>query len=352
MSSKIVPFPGRKASARPAAPRTALFRSIVTFSPAGHAALAVLALASAPVLYLTLELPKWVVNGALGHAAEGMPAFLAAMEAEAALPILCGAQLAFLAILSAMKFAGNLASANLGERFLRRERMRILRRWHALPAEARDQGVAPVLTQELEAIAGFAGGAVSIPVAQGAAFVTVMAFLVMQDWRLALAAIALTPVQAVLVPLLLRRIGALKKERIAVMRGMCARLGDEDAVSLAAALLDTRRAQDLRFEIHRRKFAMKAIYNMIGHLTPLAYLSIGGWLVLAGDLSLGALVAALAAYREGAGPMREMFAYYMRWADTRTRHLAMADLAMADLAMANLGGETPRITAPAARAAA
>jgi ABC-type protease/lipase transport system fused ATPase/permease subunit len=150
-----------------------------------------------------------------------------------------------------------------------------------------------------------------------------MAFLMIQDWRLAIAAIALTPVQAFVVPLLLRRISELKRERIATVKAMCARLTTDDHDAVGFALMDARRAQDLRFDIHRRKFAMKAIYNVIGHLTPISYLSVGGWLVLSGDLSAGALVAAIAAYREGAGPLRELFNYYLRWTDARTRYAAL-----------------------------
>lgn len=290
---------------------------IFGFAPQRHALLAVMSITTAPILYLTLEAPKWIVNGALVGDASALPFLLKGMGPHCVLVALCVLQLGALAALGLIKFAMNVLSANLGERMLRHLRLKVLRGLRSAP-DARDGGVVPVLTQEFEAIAGFAGGAVAVPIGQLTAFLTVMGFLLMQDWRLAAAALALTPMQVLIVPKLLRKISALKKARIAAVRDMCATATGKGGVK--PALRDARRAQDLRFDIHSRKFAMKAIYNFIGHMTPLSFLSVGGWLVLSGDLSLGALVAAIAAYREAAGPMRELFAYYVRLSDARTRY--------------------------------
>lgn len=293
---------------------------ILGFAPRRHILLAVMSVTTAPILYLTLEAPKWIVNGALVGDVGALPLLLKGMGPHCVLVALCVLQLAALAALSAIKFATNVLSANLGERMLRHLRLEVFRGLRSAP-ESRDGGMAPVLTQEFEAIAGFAGGAIAVPIGQLTAFLTVIGFLLMQDWRLAVAALALTPLQVLIVPRLLRKISVLKRARIAAVRDMCATVSSDRGFN--SALRDARRAQDLRFDIHSRKFAMKAIYNFIGHMTPLSFLSVGGWLVLSGDLSLGALVAAIAAYREAAGPMRELFSYYVRWADARTRYRAV-----------------------------
>lgn len=330
MTSAILTFPASAASTKISAgsercvsvPSSNLLGDVVRFAPRCHAALVGLAAVSAPLLYVSLELPKWIVNGALGEG-DSLPQSLQAFDATFLLAGLCAAQLSALAVLSGLKFGANLTAANLGERFLRRMRLTALRRWRATPKAQREGGIAPMLAAEMEAVASFSGAAIWLPVTQVIAFITVMAFLLVQDWRLALAAIALTPVQAIVVPVMQRRITGLRKERIATIRDMCASLMQSGTV--APALRAARHAQDLRFEIHARKFALKAVYNMLGHLTPLAYLSIGGWLVLQGELSPGALVAALSAYREGSGPMRELFTYYMRWVDARARYQAVCE---------------------------
>lgn len=296
-------------------------RTVFRFAPRRHFLLVGLAVASAPVLYLTLELPKWIVNGALQGG--DFDCLSMGLPATTALIVLTLAQLAALSCLSGLKFASNVLAANLGERFLRAQRLRLMKNWRRRPTAGRDKTIAPMLTQELEAVAGFAGGMIATPVAQGVALLAVLGFLLAQDWRLALAAVALTPVQALLAPHLMRPIGVLKATRIDVLRGMCAEVSEPEAPRVASALMEARRAQNLRFEIHRRKFLLKALYNMIGHVTPLLYLSVGGYLVIEGALSLGALVAALAAYREAAGPLRELFALYMRWADARIRFCAL-----------------------------
>ncbi|MEM7505675.1 MAG: hypothetical protein AAF415_02935 [Pseudomonadota bacterium] len=322
MSSVVLSFPTRPEPVREAALPASLDRLVLRFAPRGHGTLAAMALLTAPLLYIALEIPKWIVNGALARDFGAMPALFGGFGAEGALLLLCLLQAAMLGALSTLKCIASISAANLGERFLRSLRHGLLRRWRR---GSLDGGVLPpVLTQELEAIAGFAGSAIATPVSQTVSLATVMTFLIVQDWRLAIAALALTPVQAFVVPRMQRRISKLRRARIAATRAMCEKIGSRHP--LGSILADVHLAQDLRFDIHRRKFTMKAAYNLIGHMTPLSYLSVGGFLVLSGDLSLGALVAALAAYREGAGPLREVFNHYLRWTDARTRYAALLDL--------------------------
>src|SRR5260370_20065161 len=72
---------------------------------------------------------------------------------------------------------------------------------------------------------------------------------------------------------------------------------------------------DIRFEIFRRKFFVKFLNNFIGQLTPFFFFSLGGYLVIQGNqrgggLSLGALVAILAAIKEMASPWKELLDFY------------------------------------------
>src|SRR3546814_17380599 len=66
---------------------------------------------------------------------------------------------------------------------------------------------------------------------------------------------------------------------------------------------------DIRFEIYQRKFFIKFLNNFINQLTPFFFYSIGGYLVIRGDLSFGALIAVLAAYKDLAGPWKELLDY-------------------------------------------
>src|SRR5262249_46056469 len=74
------------------------------------------------------------------------------------------------------------------------------------------------------------------------------------------------------------------------------------------------------FEIYKRKFFMKFLNNFIAQLTPFFFYSIGGYLVITGGLSFGALVAVLAAYKDLASPWKELLDFYQITADSRQRY--------------------------------
>jgi len=65
---------------------------------------------------------------------------------------------------------------------------------------------------------------------------------------------------------------------------------------------------------------MKFLNNFIDKLTPFFFFSIGGWLVIEGTLSFGALVAVLAAYKDLAGPWKEMLTWYQQKEDIRIKY--------------------------------
>lgn len=75
-----------------------------------------------------------------------------------------------------------------------------------------------------------------------------------------------------------------------------------------------------QIEISKLKSRFKCLYNFTTNLTPFFFFTIGGYLVLQQRLSLGALVAALAAYREIAPALRELFDFARNWSDARARY--------------------------------
>ncbi len=80
------------------------------------------------------------------------------------------------------------------------------------------------------------------------------------------------------------------------------------------------RLYEIRYEIYRRKFFIKFLNSFLGQLTPFLFYSIGGYLVIEGDLSFGALVAVLAAYKDLTPPWKELLKYYQRQADARIKY--------------------------------
>jgi len=80
--------------------------------------------------------------------------------------------------------------------------------------------------------------------------------------------------------------------------------GLDDIRQVGTSLRDI---EAIRLEIHRIKFFMKGLNNFLSTLTPFFFYLIGGYLVIEGSLTLGALVAVLAAYKDFSAPLRELF---------------------------------------------
>lgn len=65
--------------------------------------------------------------------------------------------------------------------------------------------------------------------------------------------------------------------------------------------------------------------NIFTQLTPFMFYVVGGYLVVVGDLSLGALVAVVAAYRETATPWNDLLEYYQSLEDNRVKYAALVE---------------------------
>ena len=154
-----------------------------------------------------------------------------------------------------------------------------------------------------------------------------------QDPMLGAAAIALYPVQGWLIPKLQRKVNQLGKQRVRTVRKLADRIGESVAGIAEIHANDTVRAgiwpisptgsatiYDIRFEIFKRKFFIKFLNNFINQLTPFFFYSIGGYLVIEGSISFGALVAVLAAYKDLASPWKELLDFYQQKEDVRIKY--------------------------------
>ena len=152
-----------------------------------------------------------------------------------------------------------------------------------------------------------------------------------QDWVLGLAAIALYPIQAWLIPKLQRKLNQLKKKRVVLVRKLSERIGEVVNGVQEIHAHDTSQLEcdfserlggiyEVRYQIYKQKFFIKFLNNFIAQITPFFFYSIGGYLVITGDLTLGALVAALAAYKDLSAPWKELLNYYQILEDARIKY--------------------------------
>jgi len=279
---------------------------------------------SMPALYATLELPKAIINSALNS--NDFPVVYADLSLEQVDYLFALCLLFLLAVVchGIIKYTANLRQGRLSESVLRRLRLTVYGEWRRRGRPGGSAQLIPLIVQELEPIGGFSGAAFVLPVLQGGTFVTILTFMLVQDPVLGAAAVTLLPVQLALIPRLQRRINALARARVKEVR----RLGDIiGRHQRSTDTLNTRRVshglktiQGIRFELFRQKFFMKGLNNFIGHMAPFFFYTIGGYLVIEGDLSFGALVAVLTAYKDFSAPLKELFGYYQTMEDGRMRY--------------------------------
>ena len=317
----------------------------------------VLTLISFPFLYFSFDLPKTIINRAIkdpstatdtsvpvpneivdvvvfGYNLTDMFGFT--MERLPYLFLLCGLFLMLVCINGMFKMRINTFAGVMAERLLRRLRYILIERTLRFPIpqfQKTSAGeVVTMVTAEVEPLGGFFGDAIVLPVYQGGMFLTVILFLFVQDPMMGIAATALVPLQGYIIPKMQRKINQLGKERVRHVRSLSNRVGEvvigvqdvrvHNNTGFVLSDISRRLGQIfwVRLEIFQRKFFMKFVNNFINQMTPFLFYGIGGYLVLYGELSLGALVAALAAYKELAAPWKELLNWYQRLADSNIKY--------------------------------
>lgn len=312
-----------------------LFQFIWKYSKRQQLVLLLVTVLSFPFLYASLELPKRIINDAIGSETNIISVFGYDLTQVEYLLLLC---LGFLSAVLAgglMKMRINTMKGVLSERLLRRFRYQLLSRMLRFPKpyfRSTSQGeLVSMVTSEAEPMGGLMGDAVAQPVFQAGQMLTILTFLFLQSVWFGLAAIALIPLQAWLIPMLQRQINQLNKKRIVQVRHLASEIG-ETAAGIGDLRVNGgwryRQAEysarlgtlfDIRFQIYQKKFFMKFLNNFITQLTPFFFYSIGGYLAIKGEITVGALVAALAAYKDIASPWKDLLGYYNQVQDMSLR---------------------------------
>jgi len=191
-------------------------------------------LASMPIYFLSLDLPKQIVNGPIeGQGFERPGAIATFMRIELPVPswisespitLLPGFELDRMGMLVALSFTFlalvclnglfefviNTCQGRLGERMLRRLRYelidRVLRFPHPHFRRVKAPEIATMVKDEVEPLGGFIGDAFVQPVYLGGQALTAMVFSLIQNVWLGLIASSIVLAQAFIIPRLLRRL--------------------------------------------------------------------------------------------------------------------------------------------------
>lgn len=317
-------------------------------------------IASLPFYFMSLDLPKRIVNDAIqgrafkdGHSSViafdwtlYLPDWLGggswrvsdgiALDQMGLLMALSAIFLGFVLINGAFKYWINVAKGALGERMLRRLRFDLVAMlFRFTPGNLRavkPSEMATIVKDEVEPIGGFIGDAFALPLFLGAQAATAMLFILLQNVWLGLLAGAVVGVQLVIIPKLRREQLRLGKERQLASRKLAGRVGEIVEGMEAIRVHDGRRWEhaeigwrlhslfDLRFRLFKRKFMVKYLNNLLTQVTPFLFYSIGGYFALTGRLDIGQLVAVIGAYRELPPPLKELIDWDQQRLDVQVKY--------------------------------
>jgi putative ABC transport system ATP-binding protein len=295
-----------------------------------------LTVTSFPLVYISLEIPKIIINDAISG--RDFPREILGFQLQQIpyLLLLCGAFLGMVVLINGIKWLMNITIGMCGERMLRRLRFvlfehvmlfRISRFRTTKPGE-----VIQSMLGEIEPLGGFFGEVIATPAFQGGLLCVYVVFIFMQDLWLGLAAISLYPIQAFLIPKLQAKVIRLNKARAGNTRKLADTISESvanvadihtnDTARWHMAQISGRLHQNtlIRMDLFKRKFTIKFINNFMNQLTPFFFYSAGGYLVIVGDLDFGSLVAVLAAYKDLAAPWKACLNFIQRWADFNSRY--------------------------------
>lgn len=313
-----------------------IFKFIWRFSKRQQMTLLLMTVVSYPFYYFSLDLPKQIVNDAIDGDVFPREALGQEWGQVEYLMLLSFTFLGLVIINGGLKYVINVYRGIVGERMLRRLRYRLIHQVFRFPLpqfrSISEGEIVAMVTTETEPLGGFVGEAYSLPAFQGGMLITALIFMFVQDPVLGVAAIALYPVQAWLIPKLQKKVNLLGKERVKTVRKLSERIGETVAGVGEIHAHDTAQYEladfshqlgtifGIRMKIYRLKFLIKFINNFLAQVTPFFFFSIGGYLVIQGDLSIGALVAILAAYKDLGPPWKELLNFYQRMEDARIKY--------------------------------
>jgi putative ABC transport system ATP-binding protein len=323
-----------------------LFGFIFRYSTRDQLLIVPLVLATMVVYYFSLDLPKVIINEAIQgrsfsspgatvpfmRIAFSLPQFLGGASvnlfdgfALERVPYLMALSVVFLGLIilnGGLKFQINTMKGWMGERMLRRLRFAlfdmILRFPLARFRRVKSAELSTMIKDEVEPLGGFIGESLITPLFLGGQALTGVVFILYQHVALGMIAVSMVAVQAILIPRLRRRLLVLAKQRQLGARQLAGRIAEcadgaleihaHDTSNFERAELSSRLGALflIRFEFYQRKFFIKFINNFLSQLTPFLFFTVGGYLVIAGKLDLGALVAVIAAYKDLPTPIKEL----------------------------------------------
>ncbi|MBI2255216.1 MAG: hypothetical protein HYU58_11400 [Proteobacteria bacterium] len=270
---------------------------------------------------LPLELQRRIVDDAIHSRAVNLLLLLAA------------AYLGVLLLQGGLKYLLNVYRGYMVEEVARHLRHVIFDGTQKLNGDhpVKQGAVVSIVAAEVEDLAGFVGDSVSFPLLQVGTAFSAMGYLIWVEPRIALFAIVLYLPQLFVVPLGQRRINRWGNIHARLLRKM----GD----TIVASDFDRhgeprfrRRFHRLvtgafrtRLAVYRVKFFLTFFGNFLDALAPLIVLSVGGWLVIKGEVEVSTLIVFITGFQKVADPWDQLLTFYRTASNANVKYHLIAD---------------------------
>lgn len=313
-----------------------LFKFIAVETKRQQIFLICLTLLSFPLLYALLNVPKIIINDALGG--KNFPKEYAGFHLDQINYLLILSVTFFILVLlnGTLKFFMNYSQGKTTEfaSYVLREQIfhNIITFRLSHFQRYSSSELIHITVTEVEPIGNFVGESVALPFRQGGTLITLLLFVFIQDIYMGLAAISLYPLQVYLVPIFQRKMNILTRKRSHAQHQFSEKIQEtsEGIIDIKSYALqrhfthiydnEAKNLFEIKSNFFKEKYLLKLFNNIIGNIVPFLFYAVGGYFVIKGSLSLGALVSILAAHKDLQEPWIELLDYYQRLDDTKIRY--------------------------------
>jgi ABC-type bacteriocin/lantibiotic exporter with double-glycine peptidase domain len=268
---------------------------------------------------IPLEMQKRIINDAI------------ALQNLHGLFIYSAIYLAAITVASALKLSINALQTVIGERAMTAMRKSLYEHILTLPLSffrsTQPGTVVSSLMTELSTAGSFAGMAFAVPVSNILTLLAFAGYLVWLNTRLALATLILYPAVVLIIPILQKKTNRANKKRVDLARAASSQIAESIAGIHEIQVHGAYRQEGLRFnrlaerlkKIRIRwslfRFTIKTANNYFVGLGPFVVFLYGGYLIMHGQLELGAMVAFLTAQEKIYDPWKELIEFYQDYQD-------------------------------------
>ncbi|MDX6748846.1 hypothetical protein SH611_03405 [Geminicoccaceae bacterium 1502E] len=185
-----------------------------------------------------------------------------------------------------------------------------------------------ILAGEAGKLGGFVGESIAFPLLNLGLFTSTIGYMLWVEPLVAAVAAAMFVPQLVVAPLVQKRINRRTEALTRAIRRLSDTLATPGPGEAGEQRLYRRidYATRLRLRIYRLKYLLKAFNNLMGHMGPLAIVTVGGWLVIEGRGEVGTIVAFISGFERLADPARELLGYYRRLSQNLVQYRLVRDV--------------------------